>query len=71
MNLLEISQKRVVWVVGFTYNQYTITGTIIKSQEKILTKVVRLRAFVSLLTGASGNVRAQSSYSGDLRDEHR
>lgn len=48
-------------VVGFTYNQYTITGIIIKSQEKILTKIVTLTAFIPLLTGAGVNVRAQSS----------
>jgi magnesium transporter len=48
-------------VVGFTYNQYTITGTIMKSQEKILTKVVTLVAFIPLLTGAGVDVGAQSS----------
>ncbi|WP_397321364.1 hypothetical protein [Nostoc sp. UCD120] len=47
-------------VVGFTYNQYTITGKIIKSQEKILTKVLvlTLTAFIPLLTDAGGNVLA-------------
>jgi magnesium transporter len=50
MNLLEIAQKQVVWLLVFTYNQYTIAVTIIKSQEKILTKVVTLTAFVPLLT---------------------
>ncbi len=39
----------------------TITGTIIKSQEDILTKVVALTAFIPLLTGTGGNVGAQSS----------
>jgi magnesium transporter len=61
MNLLEIAQKLVVLVVDFTYNQYTITGTIMKLQEKILTKVVTLAAFIPLLTGAGVDVGAQSS----------
>ena len=39
----------------------TVTGTIIKSEEDILQKVVTLAAFIPLLTGTGGNVGAQSS----------
>lgn len=39
----------------------TVTGTIIKSQEDILEKVVTLAAFIPLLVGTGGNVGAQSS----------
>jgi magnesium transporter len=39
----------------------TVTGTIIRSQEDILAKVVSLAAFIPLLTGTGGNVGAQSS----------
>jgi magnesium transporter len=34
MDLLEIAQKRVVWLLGLLITN-TITGTIIRSQEKI------------------------------------
>ncbi|WP_373525147.1 magnesium transporter [Nostoc sp.] len=60
MNLLEIARKRVVWLLVLLVTN-TITGTIIKSQEDILTKVVTLTAFIPLLTGTGGNVGAQSS----------
>jgi magnesium transporter len=60
MNLLEIARKRVVWLLVLLITN-TITGTIIKSQEDILAKVVTLTAFIPLLTGTGGNVGAQSS----------
>ena len=60
MNLLEIARKRVVWLLVLLITN-TITGTIIKSQEDLLTKVVTLTAFIPLLTGTGGNVGAQSS----------
>jgi magnesium transporter len=60
MNLLEIARKRVVWLLVLLITN-TITGTIIKSQEDILAKVVALTAFIPLLTGTGGNVGAQSS----------
>ncbi|MBN3942149.1 MAG: magnesium transporter [Nostoc sp.] len=60
MNLLEIARKRVVWLLVLLVTN-TVTGTIIKSQEDILTKVVTLTAFIPLLTGTGGNVGAQSS----------
>jgi magnesium transporter len=60
MDLLEIARKRVVWLLVLLITN-TITGTIIKSQEDILTKVVTLTAFIPLLTGTGGNVGAQSS----------
>ncbi len=60
MDLLEIARKRVVWLLVLLVTN-TITGTIIKSQEDILTKVVTLTAFIPLLTGTGGNVGAQSS----------
>ncbi|MDZ7950920.1 magnesium transporter [Nostoc sp. DedQUE09] len=60
MNLLEIARKRVVWLLVLLITN-TVTGTIIKSQEDILAKVVTLTAFIPLLTGTGGNVGAQSS----------
>lgn len=60
MNLLEIARKRVVWLLVLLVTN-TITGTIIKSQEDLLAKVVALTAFIPLLTGTGGNVGAQSS----------
>jgi magnesium transporter len=60
MNLMEVARKRVVWLLILLITN-TFTGTIIKSQEDILTKVVTLTAFIPLLTGTGGNVGAQSS----------
>ncbi|WP_442937999.1 hypothetical protein [Nostoc sp.] len=60
MNLPEIARKQVVWLLVLLITN-TITGTIIKSQEDILAKVVTLTAFIPLLTGTGGNVSAQSS----------
>ncbi|MEH2258525.1 magnesium transporter [Nostoc sp.] len=60
MNLLEIARKRVVWLLVLLVTN-TVTGTIIKSQEDLLAKVVTLTAFIPLLTGTGGNVGAQSS----------
>ncbi len=59
-NLLTVARKRVVWLLVLLITN-TVTGTIIKSQEDILTKVVSLTAFIPLLTGTGGNVGAQSS----------
>lgn len=60
MNLMEVARKRVVWLFVLLITN-TVTGTIIKSQEDILAKVVTLTAFIPLLTGTGGNVGAQSS----------
>jgi len=60
MDLLEVARKRVLWLFVLLITN-TVTGTIIKSQEDILTKVVTLTAFIPLLTGTGGNVGAQSS----------
>ncbi|WP_413198613.1 magnesium transporter [Nostoc piscinale] len=60
MNLMDVARKRVVWLFVLLITN-TVTGTIIKSQEDILTKVVTLTAFIPLLTGTGGNVGAQSS----------
>jgi magnesium transporter len=60
MNLLEVARKRVLWLFVLLITN-TVTGTIIKSQEDILTQVVTLTAFIPLLTGTGGNVGAQSS----------
>jgi magnesium transporter len=60
MSLLQVARKRVVWLFVLLITN-TVTGTIIKSQEDILTKVVVLTAFIPLLTGTGGNVGAQSS----------
>ncbi|MBH8576602.1 magnesium transporter [Nostocaceae cyanobacterium CENA369] len=59
-NLLKVARKRVIWLLVLLITN-TVTGTIIKSQEDILTKVVTLTAFIPLLTGTGGNVGAQSS----------
>ncbi|AFY47950.1 Mg2+ transporter MgtE [Nostoc sp. PCC 7524] len=60
MDLLQVARKRVLWLFVLLITN-TVTGTIIKSQEDILTKVVTLTAFIPLLTGTGGNVGAQSS----------
>jgi magnesium transporter len=60
MDLLEVARKRVLWLLVLLLTN-TVTGTIIKSQEDILAKVVALTAFIPLLTGTGGNVGAQSS----------
>ncbi|YAF94756.1 MAG: magnesium transporter [Nodularia sp. CChRGM 3473] len=60
MSLLQVARKRVVWLFVLLITN-TVTGTIIKSQEDILTRVVVLTAFIPLLTGTGGNVGAQSS----------
>ena len=59
-NLLTVARKRVVWLFVLLLTN-TVTGTIIKSQEDILQKVVSLAAFIPLLVGTGGNVGAQSS----------
>ncbi len=60
MNLFQVARKRVVWLLVLLVTN-TVTGTIIKSEEDILQKVVTLAAFIPLLTGTGGNVGAQSS----------
>ncbi|MGD1871926.1 MAG: magnesium transporter [Mastigocoleus sp.] len=59
-SLLKVARKRVVWLLVLLITN-TVTGTIIKSEEDILQKVVSLTAFIPLLTGTGGNVGAQSS----------
>ncbi len=59
-NIISVARKRVVWLLVLLVTN-TVTGTIIKSQEDILSKVVTLAAFIPLLTGTGGNVGAQSS----------
>jgi magnesium transporter len=59
-NLVTVARRRVVWLLVLLLTN-TITGTIIRSQEDILEKVVALAAFIPLLTGTGGNVGAQSS----------
>jgi magnesium transporter len=55
-----VARKRVVWLFVLLVTN-TVTGTIIKSEEDLLQKVVALAAFIPLLTGTGGNVGAQSS----------
>ena len=59
-DLFTVARKRVVWLLVLLVTN-TVTGTIIKSEEDILQKVVILAAFIPLLTGTGGNVGAQSS----------
>lgn len=59
-SLLSIARRRVVWLLILLATN-TITGSIIKSQEDILSKLAVLAAFIPLLTGTGGNVGAQSS----------
>jgi magnesium transporter len=59
-SLVTVARKRVVWLFVLLLTN-TVTGTIIKSQEDILEKVVTLAAFIPLLVGTGGNVGAQSS----------
>lgn len=60
LDLISVARKRVVWLLVLLVTN-TVTGTIIRSQEDILAKVVSLAAFIPLLTGTGGNVGAQSS----------
>jgi magnesium transporter len=55
-----VARKRVVWLFVLLLTN-TVTGTIIKAEEEILTQVVSLAAFIPLLTGTGGNVGSQSS----------
>ena len=59
-SLLSVARRRVVWLLILLATN-TITGSIIKSQEDILSKLAVLAAFIPLLTGTGGNVGAQSS----------
>jgi magnesium transporter len=59
-NLITVARKRVVWLFVLLFTN-TVTGTIIRSQEDVLQKVVILAAFIPLLVGTGGNVGAQSS----------
>jgi magnesium transporter len=59
-DLVTVARKRVVWLFILLLTN-TVTGTIIRSQQEVLEKVVALAAFIPLLTGTGGNVGAQSS----------
>lgn len=59
-NLFIVARKRVVWLFILLITN-TFTGTILKSQEAILERVVALAFFIPLLIGTGGNVGAQSS----------
>lgn len=59
-DLITVARKRVVWLFILLLTN-TVTGTIIRSQQELLEKVVALTAFIPLLTGTGGNVGAQSS----------
>lgn len=59
-NLLTVARRRVVWLLVLLLTN-TVTGTIIKSQEDILSRLAVLAAFIPLLVGTGGNVGAQSS----------
>ncbi|MDJ0773790.1 MAG: magnesium transporter [Mastigocoleus sp. MO_167.B18] len=60
INLLKVARKRVVWLLVLLVTN-TVTGAIITAEEDVLAKVVKLAAFIPLLTGTGGNVGAQSS----------
>lgn len=57
-NLLTVARKRVVWLLVL-FGTSTITGNIIAGQDTTLVGI--LAPFIPLLTGAGGNVGAQSS----------
>ncbi len=59
-NLLQVAQRRVVWLLVLLVTN-GVTGAIIRSQDDILKNVVSLAAFIPLLIGTGGNVGAQSS----------
>lgn len=59
-NLLTVARRRVVWLLVLLLTN-TVTGTIIKSQGDLLSRLSVLAAFIPLLTGTGGNVGAQSS----------
>lgn len=59
-DLLTVARKRVVWLLVLLVTN-TATSAVIKGQQGLLQQVVVLAAFIPLLTGAGGNVGAQSS----------
>ena len=59
-NLVTVARRRVVWLFVLLLTN-SVTASIIKSQESLLSQVVTLAAFMPLLTGTGGNVGAQSS----------
>ena len=59
-NLITVARRRVVWLFVLLLTN-SVTTSIIKSQESLLSQVVTLAAFMPLLTGTGGNVGAQSS----------
>ncbi|MEM9771400.1 MAG: magnesium transporter [Cyanobacteria bacterium P01_D01_bin.73] len=59
-NLLQVAQRRVVWLLVLLVTN-GVTGAIIRSQDDVITQVVSLTAFIPLLIGTGGNVGAQSS----------
>lgn len=59
-NLITVARRRVVWLFVLLLTN-SVTTSIIKSHETLLSQVVTLAAFMPLLTGTGGNVGAQSS----------
>lgn len=59
-NLVTVARRRVVWLLVLLLTN-TATGSIIKSQESLLSRLAVLAAFIPLLVGTGGNVGAQSS----------
>jgi len=59
-NILSIVKRRVVWLFLLVIVN-TLTASIIASQSELLTEVLVLATFIPLLTGAGGNIGAQSA----------
>jgi magnesium transporter len=59
-NLFTIARRRVVWLLVLLLAN-SGTSAVIASEQKVLSQVVVLAAFIPLLIGTGGNVGAQSS----------
>jgi magnesium transporter len=59
-NLFTVARRRVVWLLVLLLAN-SGTSAVIASEQKVLSQVVVLAAFIPLLIGTGGNVGAQSS----------
>ncbi len=58
--LFTIARRRLTWLLVLLFTN-TLTGSIIGSQEAVISKVTVLAAFIPLLIGTGGNIGTQSS----------
>ncbi|HZD10925.1 MAG TPA: magnesium transporter [Candidatus Binatia bacterium] len=59
VSVVQMVRKRVVWLM-LLFVASLLTGTVIRSFERILTTVALLTAFIPLITGTGGNAGSQT-----------